>query len=116
MIGCAPVSTVGTSSQQGGGVKSVAGTVWAGQESDGDYYEFHFIEDGSLNYNSPSGFWTNGTWRQDGTSIYMETNNKFSERKGVITGTVMKGSASNVKGAEWTWTFELQEGMPVRTE
>jgi hypothetical protein len=34
---------------------SVAGTMWAGTDSQGDYYEFHFQPDGALHYKSPSG-------------------------------------------------------------
>ncbi len=82
---------------------SVAGTVWAGADSEGDYYEYHFQEGGALHYKSPSGLHKNGTWKQDGNSIYMETNKKFSERTGTIAGNQMHGTAKNIKGETWTW-------------
>ncbi len=85
---------------------SVAGTIWAGMDSDGDYSEYHFQADGALHYRSPQGFYKNGTWNQDGKAIYMETNNKFSERKGRISGKHMKGNAWNVKGQTWTWAAD----------
>jgi hypothetical protein len=85
---------------------SVAGTVWAGTDSDGDYYEYHFQEDGSLHYKSPQGFFTAGTWKQQGMSIYMETNNKYAERQGTITGNHMEGNAWNKAGHRWTWKAE----------
>lgn len=81
----------------------VAGTVWAGTDSRGDFYEYHFQRDGSLHYRSPSGFWKNGTWEQDGTKIYMETNKRYSERLGRISGDVMEGRGHNVQGERWTW-------------
>ncbi|MGO8946005.1 MAG: hypothetical protein ACLQJ7_20330 [Syntrophobacteraceae bacterium] len=85
---------------------SVAGTIWAGIDSDGDYYEYHFQPDGALHYKSPAGFDTVGTWKQNGNAIYMETHNKFAERKGRISGTHMKGKAWNVKGQTWTWAAD----------
>jgi hypothetical protein len=85
---------------------SVAGTVWAGTDSHGDYYEYNFQEDGSLHYKSPRGFFRNGTWKQQGMSIYMETNNKYAERQGTITGNHMEGNAWNKAGHRWTWKAE----------
>jgi outer membrane biogenesis lipoprotein LolB len=87
---------------------SVAGTTWAGTDSDGDHYEYHFQADGTLHYNSPTGSYENGTWEQHGDSIYMETNKKFSEREGRISGTHMKGKAWNVKGQKWTWAADMR--------
>lgn len=85
---------------------SVAGTIWTGWESDGDYYEFYFMKNGSLHYKSPTGYWTVATWRQDGNEIYMEFNNKYAERQGTITGNRMEGDGWNVKGLRWTWSAE----------
>ncbi len=87
---------------------SVSGTTWVGTDSGGDYYEYYFQADGALFYKSPSGFWTNGTWKQDGDSIYMETNNKYSEYQGRISGTHMEGKAWNIKNKEWTWVADKQ--------
>lgn len=85
---------------------SVAATTWGGTDSDGDHYEYYFRADGALHYNSPTGFWKNGTWRQDKNAIYMEMNNRYSERKGLIIGTRMDGKAWNVEGRTWTWVAE----------
>ncbi len=89
-------------------VPSVAGTMWVGTDSDGDHYEYHFMSDGSLHYRSPTGFSTNATWTQNGNEIYMETNNRYSERRGTITGNQMRGNGWNQVGLEWTWTAEKQ--------
>jgi len=85
---------------------SVAGTTWAGTDSDGDHYEYKFQASGALHYSSPTGFWKNGTWKQEGNEIYMETNNKYSERQGTISGNRMEGQAWNVKDRRWTWVAE----------
>ena len=89
---------------------SVAGTVWAGPDSEGTPYEYHFLPGGELHYQSPTGFWKNGTWKQDGATVYMETNNRYSERWGTITGLRMAGKAKNVTGAEWTFSAEMRRG------
>lgn len=85
---------------------SVAGTTWVGTDSDGDYYEYHFQRGGALHYQSPTGFYENGNWKQEGTSIYMETNNKYSEYQGLISGNRMQGKAWNTNGQRWTWEAE----------
>ena len=85
---------------------SVSGTVWTGWESDGDYYEFYFMSDGSLHYKSPTGYWTVATWKQDGNTIYMEFNNKYAERQGTITGNRMEGDGWNITGLRWTWSLK----------
>ena len=89
-------------------VVSVSGTAWAGTDSEGDYYEYYFMSDGSLHYKSPTGFWENGSWKQDGSTIYMETNNRYTERIGTIRGDIMEGNAWNVKGRRWTWSAKKQ--------
>jgi hypothetical protein len=91
---------------------NVSGTTWVGTDSDGNYYEYSFQADGALHYKSPSGFWTNGTWKQDGDSIYMETNNKYSEYQGRISGTHIEGKAWNVKDKHWTWVADLRNTSP----
>ena len=87
---------------------SVAGTTWGGVDSDGDYYKYTFRPDGVLAYKSPGGFYTNGTWKQSGDAIYMETNHKYSERQGKISGAHMQGDAWDIKGHKWTWAADEQ--------
>lgn len=82
---------------------SVSGTTWSGTDSDGEYNEYHFQPDGTLHYKIPSGFWTNGTWKQNGDSIYLEMNNRFSELDGIIRNNTMEGNGNNEEGHVWTW-------------
>ena len=85
---------------------SVAGTSWAGPDTMGRHYVYEFLADGSLHYTYENGSFTDGTWKQDGDSIYMSLNKKFSERLGKITGTHMEGNAWNVNGLKWTWAAD----------
>lgn len=86
----------------------VVGSMWAGTDSDGDYYKYYFQPGGVLHYQSPSGFYKDGSWTQDGNTIYMEMNKKYSEHKGTIKGLRMEGEAWNVQGHRWTWVAEKQ--------
>jgi hypothetical protein len=90
------------------GPPNIAGSTWAGTDSDGDYYEFFFLVGGELDYKSPTGFWRNATWKQDGKSIYMECNNRYSEYQGTMEGDQMTGQAWNIKGHRWTWVIQKQ--------
>jgi hypothetical protein len=87
-------------------VPSVAGTTWAGPDTHGRHYVYHFLADGTIDYTYETGTFTNGVWIQDGDTIYMSINKKYSERKGRITGTHMEGDAWNVKGEKWTWVAD----------
>jgi hypothetical protein len=88
-------------------VASLAGTSWTVVETDGDNDIFNFLADGTLYYSYQNGSYTNGTWKQDGASIYIEMNNKFVEYQGRISGTHIEGTASNVKDKHWTWTADI---------
>jgi len=87
-------------------VPSIAGTAWNVAETDGDNDVFTFMADGSLHYWDGKRNYTNGTWKQDGDSIYIEMNNKFCEYQGRISGTHMEGKAWNAKGHNWTWVAD----------
>lgn len=98
-------------------VINVTGTTWVGTDSDNDYYEYTFQPNGVLYFKSPSGFYTNGTWQQDGDWIYMQTyymdtRRKYSERMGQIKGTHMEGKAMNVVGRTWSWVADLRTTTP----
>ncbi|HEY1208386.1 MAG TPA: hypothetical protein VGE85_03365 [Terracidiphilus sp.] len=98
-------------------VINVTGTTWVGTDSDNDYYEYTFMAGGVLYFKSPQGFYTNGTWQQDGDFIYMQTyymdtRRKYSDRLGQIKGTHMDGGAGNVTGRTWKWVADLKSTTP----
>ncbi|OEU74963.1 MAG: hypothetical protein BA869_00065 [Desulfuromonadales bacterium C00003107] len=108
LVGCASTQqlTDRASDERSLAPASVVSTTWAGTDSDGDYYEYQFQTNGNLHYKSPTGFWKNGTWKQKRNEIYMETNNKYTERQGIISGNRMEGQAWNAEGRRWTWVAE----------
>jgi len=85
---------------------SLAGTTWEGTDSHGSFYVFHFQPDGALHYTNPNGNWRKATWKQDGASVYFETNDRYSEYSGTIDGDRMSGSARNRPGHQWTFQVE----------
>ena len=90
----------------------LAGTVW---EGDGvvapTVYTFH--EDGTLTaaYNG-STYHRCGTWRQDGTRIYWESNGKFCEFEGTLAGTTIRGKSWNRPGGKWELTVRCKGAAP----
>ena len=93
-----------------GNAGSVSGTTWVGSSSFSSGFEktYYFTSDGTVQYyniddkgNHSSG---SGSWKQDGSTIYMEFNNKNAEYTGTIRGNRMDGNAWNVNGDQWTWS------------
>ena len=82
----------------------LAGSVW---EGDGvvarTVYEFH--ADGSMSLTYGGTRHANcGTWQQTGTNIYWETNGKYCEFEGKLTGTSISGRSWNKPGGKWQLT------------
>jgi hypothetical protein len=71
-------------------------------------YEFMFDKDGVLEYQSPTGRFRNGSWKQEGDTVRMEMNNHYSDYEGKIQGEVIAGNAKNVTGKTWTWRVVRQ--------
>jgi|GEM_PF-4655636 len=92
---------------------SVAGTFWAGVDSDGDYYIYRFFVGGRLGYTSPNGTYSGSsdTWTQTDTAIIMSVNGGYAIREGTINGNQMQGSAWNAVGHHWTWTAIKQGNL-----
>ena len=89
-----------------GQAPNLEGTVWAGNDT-GERTVFEFLKGGVLKYTYSTGSFTNGTWKQDGNSIYMEINNKYIEYKGTIDCNTMSGEASRGSGT-WAWKWTKQ--------
>jgi hypothetical protein len=83
---------------------SVADTTWEGKDSDGDLFVYEFKKGGDLYYRTSTGYWKNGTWRQEGRSIYFETNRGYAQYEGTVEGEKLEGRGRNVKGLRWHWT------------
>ncbi len=82
----------------------LSGSVW---EGDGvvapTRYTFH--PDGRLTLEYQGATYPNcGTWRQSGTDVYWETNNKYCEFEGTLKGTTVTGKSWNKPGGKWVLT------------
>lgn len=82
---------------------SLEGTIWSATDSDGERWMFHFEKGGILHYGLNGPTYRNGTWRQDGMRLYMETNKRYAEFHGTIRGDRIVGRAANVARKHWTW-------------
>jgi hypothetical protein len=96
------------------GTESVEGTMWRGETTPGAIFIVRFERGGILCYTSPSGTWRNGTWKQNGSAIYLEMNQKYAEYRGVIRGDRIAGEAGNVNGDNWTW--DVKRDGPITKE
>jgi len=67
-------------------------------------YTYRFGPNAVLTYGYQGQTYSNGTWRQNGDAVYMETNHKYSERVGLIQGKEILGVGRNVVGQTWNWS------------
>lgn len=82
---------------------SLAGTSWSASDVTGPV-TYRFQPDGTLEYQYGNGdTFTNATWKQQGSRLYMEFNQKFSERLGRIHGEHILGEGWNKSGSRWLW-------------
>ena len=111
---CLPLSSVRAEK-----IIDINGTTWVGSGLVPNVSgEITFMTNGGTdtvysNNNSNPTHYTNGTWKQAGNIIYFESSNKYAEFNGVLNGEVMSGTAKNVNGVEWTWSFRRQVDLPL---
>jgi hypothetical protein len=91
------------------GAVSVTGTKWMGKNGEGQETEYRFNAGGALHYKRKGQLYTNGTWEQTGSVIYMEINDGYAKYRGWITGDEMKGKATNVAGKVWAWEYKKKK-------
>ena len=88
-----------------GEISDLSGTSWEMTESTGEKIVWNLEPNGVLSYKSNSGFWRNGSWKQTGDELYIETNNKYYEAVGnVRDDCVYNGRFWNTAGLKGTWT------------
>jgi hypothetical protein len=80
----------------------VEGTVWEGQDPNGEEFVMHFLPGGKLRYECGRGASEDGTWRQKGPAVFMEMNDRYGEYKGLVAGDRLEGQARNLGGRSWT--------------
>jgi hypothetical protein len=88
---------------------NLEGTVWEGRLIPEANMLVRFERGGVLWYryaeNGGSGSRT-GSWKQTGTTVYLETNKKYAEYNAVIRGDRMIGDAHNIRPFQWTWELK----------
>ncbi len=89
------------------------GSTWRGVDSDGDFMEWTFLPGGAVFYRTPSGDWSNGSWRLEGGKVLWQCNNHFSDYEATMEGAEMNGEAKNTTGK--TWTFHMKR-LPPKTD
>ena len=87
---------------------SIEGTVWQGVFWPNDKVILRFERGGVLWYRYPGGVSREGSWKQNGNAIYLETVNKYAEYHAVLRGDRLIGSASNVTKLKWTFEMKRQ--------
>jgi hypothetical protein len=86
--------------------ESLEGTVWSGRLLPDDDSIFRFEKGGVLWIRYFGNASRMGTWKQDGSSIYIEVNQKYAEMRGILRGGRMTGDGGN--RANLKWTFDVQ--------
>ena len=106
------VCILGTAGWEGDGLvaggesnmaKSLQGTSWRAE----DKTIYHFKEKGILHYTTLTGTYTNGTWKQFGDAVFIETNKHFLNILGILNGKTIKGIAWD-KWREWKIKFSYK--------
>jgi serine/threonine protein kinase len=87
---------------------NLVGTTWKVTDSAGDHYVFMFQSDGVLHYEAGRGLRKNGTWKKNGNTINIETNNGYATLEGTLSGNEMSGDGSSTNGESWTWRAESE--------
>jgi hypothetical protein len=102
-------------------IPSIDDTEWVGSDSSEKYITtFRFEKSGLLAYYYNGVSYRNGTWKQNGASIYFEMNGKFREFKGTVKGDQISGDSWNKKGNKWETVIykynrpDSDAGKPVK--
>ncbi len=86
----------------------LSGSTWGGKE-DTKCIVFSFKPGGVLEYDTPSGHYTDGTWLIDGTWVFVKHKATGFEYFGNIKGERMNGNLWSLKGQRWKW--EVGKGV-----
>jgi hypothetical protein len=83
----------------------VTGTTWKGTNGNGGHYDYTFNADGTFAATLNGRPYSKGTWKQDGTALEWEFNNRYSVYTVTFQADAFEGSAVNVKGKSWAVTL-----------
>jgi hypothetical protein len=81
----------------------LAGQTWGGTEAE-QWVTFHFKSGGVVEYDTPQGYFTDGTYEIDGTWVFIKTAGDKLEYFGGVDGDRMSGNAWNPASKRWSWS------------
>jgi hypothetical protein len=91
---------------------SIVNTTWTGTDSEGDFYEYTFLEGGRVSYKTNTSRSdtvqfndAEDMWFQNGSNIVILLGDT-SVQKGIVNDFTMEGLAWNVGGRRWTWKLK----------
>jgi hypothetical protein len=79
----------------------VTGTTWKGTNGNGGTYDYTFNPDGTFAATLNGRPYSKGTWKQEGTALEWEFNNRYAVYTVNFQADGFEGSAVNVKGNSW---------------
>lgn len=88
---------------------NIVNTIWSGIDSDGDFYEYTFLENGKISYKTNTSRTDTVQFNDDEDIWFQNQNNivillgKTSVSKGIISKDKIVGTAWNINGRRWTW-------------
>ncbi|HMP57931.1 MAG TPA: hypothetical protein PKD86_01150 [Gemmatales bacterium] len=85
---------------------------WRGTDSDGDEYQLTFLANGELKVVARGAELKQARWELTGDRILLDMNAGHSKYRGTIKGDLMEGTAENVSGRTWTWSFRRVRATP----
>lgn len=101
--------TASSTPSAAGSQPNVAGSRWSGTTSLGKTMTLYLKSDGQFEYtsNGQSRDQTPGNdpWTQTGTTLVLKTNDSYATYTGVVDGDRYTGTARNVTGKTWTFSF-----------
>jgi hypothetical protein len=80
----------------------LTGQMWGGTESN-QFVVFYFKAGGVLEYDTPQGYFDDGTWEVDGNWVYFKLTGDKLEYFGSIDGDHMFGNAWSPENKRWAW-------------
>ena len=93
-------------------------TMWSGNDSDGSFQEFTFLDNGQLSYKSNKS--RNDTvnfkneedvWIINDNKVIIVLNN-YVTYLGNVDGEIIEGAAWNITGKRWKWKVKKQSNIP----
>jgi hypothetical protein len=109
----APGTQRGSATAQGQAPASIEDTEWVGPDTTENWITtYRFEKGGVLAYSYNGRSYRNGTWRQDGNTVYFETNNKYRETRAILKGDRLEGDSWNVTGKKWKTLLSRSPATP----